>query len=75
MAVKNGTITKVIKGELSSIDRIACKGKLIDLNGRSMVPGFVDGHSHFSGSAVSVNLGFAIRSPPFGNVTSIAQMI
>ena len=75
MAVKNGIITKVVEDKLSFLDLISCKSKLIDLNSRSMVPGFVDGHSHFSGSAVAANLGFTIRSPPFGNVTTIAEMV
>ena len=75
VGIKNGTITKVIKNKLSLLDVASCKGKLIDLNGKSMVPGFVDSHSHFGGSAVAVNLGFTIRSSPFGNVSSISDMV
>ena len=40
-----------------------------------MLPGFVDAHSHFSVTAVMLNLNFSIASAPFGNVTSIPQML
>jgi predicted amidohydrolase YtcJ len=45
----------------------------IDLQGKTLLPGFVDGHSHFSGvglQAVSANL----LPPPDGGVGSIAAL-
>ena len=35
----------------------------------------MDAHSHFSATAVLLNLNFSIASPPFGNVTSIKQIL
>ncbi len=40
-----------------------------------MTPGFYDGHSHYSLSAVLANQGFDLFSEPFGNVTKIADII
>lgn len=46
----------------------------VELNGRTMLPGFIDAHSHFSWGlmlAGGVNLG----SPPVGEVTSVDNLI
>jgi len=47
--------------------------KVVDLGGKSLLPGFVDGHSHLSGvglQAISANL----LPPPDGPVSSIPQL-
>ena len=53
MLVDGGKIIKV-----GSIDDVsACKDAdtvLVDLQGRTVLPGFIDGHSHFSGLAMSL---------------------
>ncbi|MBM3515549.1 MAG: amidohydrolase, partial [Alphaproteobacteria bacterium] len=46
-----------------------------DLKGRTVIPGFVDAHSHFPGSAVVRRLLVDLNSPPIGGVTSIDDMI
>lgn len=45
-----------------------------DLAGRTLVPGFVDGHSHFF-SVVSVQTDALCASPPAGPCTSVADVI
>jgi predicted amidohydrolase YtcJ len=45
-----------------------------DLAGRTLVPGFVDGHSHFF-SLVSVQTSALCASPPAGPCTSVADVI
>ena len=73
VAVKDGRIVAV--GKKSAVFS-AEKGKttrLIDLAGRTLVPGFVDGHGHISGVAIqaaSANL----LPPPDGPATSIADI-
>lgn len=49
------------------------QSEIIDLKGKTLIPGFIDGHSHFMslGKDESVN----ISSPPMGNVTKIADII
>jgi len=47
---------------------------IIDLEGRTLMPGFVDAHSHFPASgtrAVSVDL----APPPIGNISSLDQLL
>jgi predicted amidohydrolase YtcJ len=75
VGVLNGTIVKVTPKPLSLIQKIVCRGKIVDLKGRSMVPGFVDGHSHFGSTSVMLQASLQIKPPPFGNVTSISQLL
>jgi predicted amidohydrolase YtcJ len=49
--------------------------KLINLQGKTLMPGFIDPHSHFSITAVRYSQGFDISPPPFGTVTSIPQLL
>ena len=73
VAVKDGKIVAV--GGSKAV-LAAQKGRathLINLKGRTLIPGFVDGHSHFVGvglQAVSANL----MPPPDGPVQSIADI-
>jgi predicted amidohydrolase YtcJ len=48
---------------------------MIDLQGKALMPGFIDPHSHFSLTAVRYAQGFDISPPPFGTVTSISQLL
>jgi hypothetical protein len=72
VAVKDGRIIAV--GALTDVERY--KGdttELVDLGGRTMLPGFVDSHGHvvFGGlQALSANL----LAPPDGEVTDIASL-
>jgi hypothetical protein len=45
---------------------ISEKTQLINLNGKTLMPGFYDAHSHFSLSSVSLAQGFDLSSPPLG---------
>ncbi len=72
LAVKDGKILAVG----AKADVLMTKGdatKLVDLGGKTLVPGFVDGHSHFGGvgfQTVAANL----LSPPDGPVKNIAEL-
>ena len=72
IAVKDGLI--VALGSNSEIKSYQGKDtKLIDLQGKTLLPGFVDAHSHLSGvaiQAISANL----LPAPDGPVNNIAQM-
>lgn len=50
--IKNGKIYKV--GEKNELLKEASEDvELVDLNGRTLMPSFIDAHSHFSGYAIS----------------------
>lgn len=49
--------------------------KVINLHGKTLLPGFIDAHSHFSLTAIQLNQGFDISSPPFGAVSSMSDII
>jgi len=48
--------------------------EVIDLAGRTLVPGFIDGHSHFM-SLVDVQTQALCASPPAGPCTTVADVI
>ncbi len=72
LAIRDGRIEAV--GSTAQISRL--KGKstvVIDLKGKTVVPGFIDGHSHFMGLG-QLDL-VNIAAPPVGKVTSIAGLV
>jgi len=48
--------------------------EVVDLRGRTLLPGFVDAHSHFPGSGMSA-VAADLNSPPIGDKTSMAQVL
>jgi predicted amidohydrolase YtcJ len=50
------------------------KTEVVDLAGRTLVPGFIDGHSHFF-CCVDVQVQALCASPPAGPCTSVADVI
>ena len=72
VAVRGGRIAAVG----SRADMLKMKGtdtRVVDLQGKTMLPGFIDPHSHFSGvgmQAIAANL----LPPPDGDNASIAQL-
>jgi predicted amidohydrolase YtcJ len=47
---------------------------VIDLQGKTLMPGFVDAHSHFPGSGLAA-VGVDLNSPPIGRIETIAQAV
>jgi len=73
VAVKDGKILAVG----TSKDILRYKGdstKVIDLEGKTMLPGFVDPHSHFAAAVLSV-ISTNISSPPIDSVRCIPDII
>lgn len=72
IAIKDGKILAV--GKTNEINKYKGNGTvLIDLKGKTVVPGFIDGHSHFMGLGRSKSID--LSSPPVGTVKNIADMI
>ena len=42
--------------------------KLVDLNGKTMLPGFIDGHGHFPWAGNDALYGVSLFSPPIGRI-------
>lgn len=49
--------------------------KIIDLKGRTLMPGFMDAHGHFITTAMAQLSFVDVRCSPIGVITNIAQMI
>ena len=47
---------------------------VIDLRGQTLLPGFVDAHSHFPGSGISA-IAADLNSPPIGDKTNMAEVL
>ena len=47
--------------------------EVVDLAGRTLMPGFIDAHGHFPGSG-AVEIMAALHGPPVGSVTSLAAL-
>lgn len=74
VTVKNGRIVEVSNRTIPLFSS-SKKTKYVNLRKKTMAPGFIDAHSHFGMTAVYLNQNFSIASRPFGNVTSIPQML
>ena len=78
VAVRNGVI--VFTGDRPEAEkagyfepgRTAC---LVDLDGRTMLPGFVDGHGHFPVPGAADLYQVDLSSPPVGRMSSIEDYI
>lgn len=73
LAVRDGRIVRV--GNRSAV--MALKGaqtQVVELKGRTLIPGFVDSHSHLSDYAGSLEQG-NLNPPPIGKVERITDII
>ena len=48
--------------------------EVVDLRGRTLLPGFIDAHGHFPGSGQSV-IAADLSSPPIGSYTTMAEVL
>jgi predicted amidohydrolase YtcJ len=56
------------------LDRIDDRTLVTDLQGKCMLPGFIEAHGHFPGSGLSA-VAVDVNSPPIGDVESVAQAL
>ena len=72
LAVKDG---KIIYAGDKSIARKALTGEVteVDLKGRTLLPGFIDGHGHLPDYVISWKAP-DLSPPPVGDVTSISDL-
>lgn len=73
VAVKEGKIT-FVGNKTDALKLKGNKTKIKDLQGNSLLPGFIDAHSHFIFALNLVNQ-VNVANPPVGNVTDIPSTI
>ena len=73
LAVEGGKI--LAAGRLVDVKAAAGeKAKIVDLQGKTLLPGFIDGHSHFVKGGQEALSTVPLGSPPMGKITCIADM-
>lgn len=74
IAIRDGKILQV--GKASDILALADTETVVtDLKGRSVIPGFVDAHSHFLGVGTTALYRVDLNSPPIGEIRSIDDIV
>ena len=70
MAIVGNRIAAV--GSEQEISRfVGPRTRVVDLNGRALLPGFIDSHSHVEGLAISEQLYVPIQAPPLKDANEI----
>jgi len=73
LLVKDGRISEL--GTTSSImNKVSASVRVIDLQGRTLIPGFVDAHSHFPASGISA-VSVDLSQPPIGVTDSLQGLL
>jgi predicted amidohydrolase YtcJ len=75
IAVINHTISALSPLQSEMNHHIGPNTKLINLHGRTLLPAFIDSHSHYSFSAVLLNQEFDVLPPPYGSVQSVKDIL
>lgn len=74
VAVKDGKIIAVDR--LRTIEALADEQtKRVDLQGKTMLPGFIDAHSHFLATGAQALTKVDLNPPPMGDVQSIDELV
>lgn len=72
VAIGQGKILAV--GSNADVLKFKTSGtKIVDLKGKTLIPGFIDGHSHFMGLGQSRNAN--LSPPPMGTVRNIKDIV
>lgn len=75
VAVKDGKIIFAGSRADAQAQGMLKADKIVDLDGRAMLPGFVDGHGHFPQQGADDLYKVFLGSPPLGQMTSIADYV
>lgn len=75
VAVRKDAIVAVGRTEEEMEAQLGKNTKLVNLHGKTLIPGLVDAHSHFSATATRLSQGVNIAPPPFGPASSIPALL
>ena len=53
---------------------VTAETTVVDLRGRTLLPGFIDAHGHFPGSGMSA-IAADLNSPPIGNINTMEEVL
>ena len=73
VSVRDGVI-EAVGGSEALLATATDDTQVVDLRGRTLMPGFVDAHGHFPGSGQTV-FSVDLNSPPIGDITDIDQLL
>jgi len=73
LLITNGRITKL--GSSYELARLADQAEILDVQGACVLPGFVDGHTHFELTSVSLDRYLNAHAPPCRSLADIADVI
>ena len=74
VAVRNGRIVAV--GSDTSIRALAGRDtRIVELNGRTLVPGFIAPHDHFWGAGTVAVHYVDLNSPPIGRIRTLDELV
>ena len=73
VSVRDGVI-EAVGGSEAMLAAATDETLVVDLRGRTLMPGFVDAHGHFPGSGQTV-FSVDLNSPPIGDVTDMEQLL
>lgn len=75
VAISGGKIVEVGATIYQIIAYVGTSTTFVNLRGMTLMPGFIDAHSHFVSTVTQYTQGFDISSPPLGNISSISQIL
>lgn len=73
LLIRNGRIALV--GSTSEVRAAAGAVELVDLGGRTAVPGFIDGHAHFEMTCCALTHCLSLTTPPWDSLAALAREI
>lgn len=73
VAVKNGEVI-ALGTKPALLQMFGAAKRIVDLQGKTMLPGFIDGHSHFFQAAMIADY-VNVSAPPIGPGSSIAAIV
>src|SRR4051812_49820526 len=71
--VHAGRITLV--GSNKDILAVAGESEVYDAGGRTVVPGFIDGHAHFEMTCCALTHGLSLPTPPHTSLSAVADAL
>ncbi|MQA82124.1 MAG: amidohydrolase family protein [Streptosporangiales bacterium] len=71
--IRDGRVSLV--GTTKDVIAVSGGADELDAGGRTVVPGFIDGHSHVEGTCVALGYQLPVHSPPYSSLAAIGDRI